>query len=330
MPLTMDIFNDDAFSVVSLTKGINETTYKPGRISSLGLFEEEGISTTAVMIEKRKNGLAIVPAKERGAEGTPVTGDKAKAIPFKTTHLPLDGKIYADEIIGKRAFGSTDQEMVEAVVNRRLQKMRNALDVTIEYQRMGAIAGKVLDADGATVLLDVYKAFGLTQQSHKLNLATEETKLRSLILQGIRKSEDKLETMVTGYRAFCGRTFFDNFVDHKAVADAYARYNQGEMLRNDPRSGFNFADVMWEEYRGRVGGKPFIADTEAYLVPEGVADMFVTNFAPADYVETVGTDGLPYYAKQELGRMSKYIDLEAQSNPLNLCTMPQGIIKLTI
>ncbi|AMO55634.1 elements of external origin [Endozoicomonas montiporae] len=329
MPLTMDVFNDDAFSVINLTKGINETTYKPGRISSLGLFMEEGISTTAVMIEKRKNGLAIVPAKARGAEGTPVTGDKANAVAFKTTHLPLVAQILADEIIGKRAFGTTDQEMVEAVVNRRLQKMRNAIDVTIEFQRIGAIIGKILDADGS-VLLDVYDAFGLTQQSHSLKLGTESTKVRTKVREGIRMSEDALEANVDGYRALCGRIFFDSFCDHKAVADAYQRYNQGEMLRNDPRGGFDFADVRWEEYRGKLNGQKFVADDKAYLVPEGVADMFVTNFAPADYMETVGTDGLPYYAKQEPGRMGKSVELEAQSNPLNLCTMPQGIIELTL
>ena len=325
--LTMDIFNDDAFSVTSLTKGINETTYKPGRISALGLFEEEGISTTTVTIEKRKNGLVIVAAKERGADGTPVVADKGKVIPFTTTHLPLSAKIHADEIIGKRAFGTTEHEMVQNVVNKRQQKMRNALDVTIEYQRIGAITGKVLDADG-TVLLDIYKAFDIEQKSVSMALGTAGTKVRSNVIKAVRMSEDALEAAVTGYRVFCGRDFFDAFVEHDSVKDAYQRYNEGEMLRNDPRGGFQYAGAIWEEYRGKVGDKKFIEDDVAYLVPEGVADMFVTHFAPANYMETVGTDGLPYYSKQEAGPMGKYIELEAQSNPLNLCTMPQGIIKL--
>ena len=46
------IFEDDAFSVSSLTAAINEQEYLPGRISSLGLFREEGISTLTVQIEK--------------------------------------------------------------------------------------------------------------------------------------------------------------------------------------------------------------------------------------------------------------------------------------
>ena len=45
-------------------------------------------------------------------------------------------------------------------------------------------------------------------------------------------------------------------------------------------------------------------------------------------METVNTIGLPLYAKQELMRMNKGVELEAQSNPLNLCTKPRAVIKL--
>ena len=46
------IFEDDAFSVPALTAAINEQEYLPGRISGLGLFREEGITTLTVQIEK--------------------------------------------------------------------------------------------------------------------------------------------------------------------------------------------------------------------------------------------------------------------------------------
>ena len=44
----MDIFNDDAFSVVSLTKAIEDTPFVPGRVGQLGIFSEEGVSTTSI------------------------------------------------------------------------------------------------------------------------------------------------------------------------------------------------------------------------------------------------------------------------------------------
>ena len=60
-----------------------------------------------------------------------------------------------------------------------------------------------------------------------------------------------------------------------------------------------------------------------------MSERFITRYAPADYMETVNTIGLPLYAKQELMRMNKGVELEAQSNPLNLRTKPRAVIKLT-
>ena len=105
---------------------------------------------------------------------------------------------------------------------------------------------------------------------------------------------------------------------------------QAADLRNDVRGGFRFGDVFWEEYRGQVGAQKFIADGEAYLIPEGVSDLFVTHYAPADYMETVNTIGLPYYAKQEVMDFNKGIMVETQSNPISLCTRPRAVVKLTV
>ncbi|WP_342006773.1 major capsid protein [Stutzerimonas balearica] len=100
-------------------------------------------------------------------------------------------------------------------------------------------------------------------------------------------------------------------------------------MRDDLRKGFTFGEVTWKEFYGKVGSISFIGENDAYLIPIGVSELFITRYAPADYMETVNTIGLPLYAKQELMRMNKGVALEAQSNPLNLCTKPRAVIKLT-
>ena len=55
----LDIFKDDAFSMQSLTKAINEQPYVPGRIGALGLFSEEGVNTTSVSVEKLGETLSL-------------------------------------------------------------------------------------------------------------------------------------------------------------------------------------------------------------------------------------------------------------------------------
>lgn len=328
---TLDIFNDDPFSVASLTAAINEQPYVPGRLGEIGLFESDGITTTTAQIEKRQEGLSLVPAGVRGQGGEAVGGDARQMIPVNAVHLPERATILADEIQNARQFGSeTETEQVQRIVNRRLAKMRRQIDATLEWQRAGALKGQILDADGSTVLLDIFNAFGLSQQVKSLELDQTDTDVRKLILEARRLSEDALGAApYTGMRAFCGEDFFDDLISHSDVKEAYQRYQDGEMLRNDPRGGFMYAGVQWEEYRGAVNGTPFIAADEAYLVPEGVPEMFIHRFAPADYMETVNTFGLPYYAKVENMDFRKGANLEAQSNPVTVCTRPRAAINLT-
>lgn len=328
---SLDIFNGDAFGVQSLSAAINDQPYQAGRIGALGLFSEEGITTTSMMIEKNGATLALVSSSERGSAGTPTKAGKRQMISFPSVHLQETASVMADEVQNVRAFGSeSETEVVETVVNKRLSKMRNQLDATLEYHRIGAIKGQVLDSDGSTVLLDLFTAFGLAQQTVAMVLGTTTTKLKTKTLSAIKKIEDVLgATPVSGYRVFCGATFWEAFIEHDAVTKAYDRWMDGDFLRQDPRAAFPFAGATWERYRGKVGAVSFIPDGEAYMVPEGVVDLFVTNFSPADYVEAANTIGLPYYAKQELMRMGKGVEIEAQSNPITICTRPTAVIKLT-
>lgn len=326
----LNIFEDDAFGVTSLSVAINEQDSVPGRIGQLGLFREEGITTPSAYIEIEGESLSLVPAAERGAPGDPTNGNKRKAIPVKCVHLPTPGFIPADAVTGVRAFGSeTDVQLIQTVVNSRLAKMRRRLDATIEFQRMGAIRGQILDADGATVIVDLLQAFGVQKNTHAMALTTATTDVLSKVIEAKRKSKKKLGNAVaTGYRGLCSPGFFDKFVGSDAVKEAWNFYN-AQNRSSDLRSGFSFGGVIWEEYDAEVGGHAFIPDGKAQLIPEGVPDMFITNYAPADYVDVVGTIGLPFYAKQELARMGKGVDLEAQSNPISYCSRPASIVELS-
>jgi hypothetical protein len=328
----LDIFNSDAFSLSSLTTAINEQPAQPGRLGALGLFREEGVTTTSIQIEKSKGALKLVPTSPRGSVAQPVGADKREMRSFIVPHLQEDDSIMADEVQNLRAFGSeTDEETLQNYVNQRLGKMRRNLDATLEFHRIGAVKGTILDSDATSVIYNLYTEFGYTQDTVSMVLGTQTTKIRTKVLAAKRKSEDALGNAVaSGYRAFCSDSFFDAFVDHDNVLKAYEQFITS-FASADPRSagGFKFADVTWENYRGKVGATSFIADGEAYLVPEGVADLFLTFFAPADYTETVNTLGLPLYAKQELMRFNKGVDVQAQSNPLCMCTRPNAIIKLT-
>lgn len=326
---TLDIFNNDAFSVTQLTDAINSVPSIPSRIGELGLFTESGIITPQFAIELDGSALKLIPNAVRGAPGTPTTRTKRKMIPFMTTHLPQDGFISADEVSGVRAFGSeTELQTVQSLVNTELARMRRNIDVTHEYQRIGAIRGQILDADGS-LLLDLYTAFGVSKQTQSLGLTSPTTNVRSKLVEAKRKVEAALGGIpYRSLRAICSASFFDKFTDHAKVEATYNLYNQSEILRKDNRKGFTYADITFEEYSGSVGGVDFVEAGKAYLIAEGVPDLFITKFAPANYLETVNTIGLPYYAKQEIARMGKGVEFESQSNPISINTRPQAMIEL--
>ena len=326
------IFDDEAFSVSALTAAINEQPYQPGRIGSLGLFREEGITTLTVQIEKDGDTLALVPSGERGTSGLVVGASKRLLIPFNTVHLPERFTIKADEIQGIRAFGTrTELQAVQDVVNSRLAKARRQLDVTHEFQRMGALNGKILDADGQTVLLDLYDRFGVERQTLPMGLDNAETHIRVQCGEALDMQDDALGNVTsTGARAFCGKSFWNKLVTHETIENTFLNTIQAASLRGDSREAFEFGGITWERYRGKVAGISFIRDDEALLVPEGVPDLYISAFAPADYMETVNTQGIPYYSKIEPLPFNKGMAGEAQSNPLHLCTRPRAQILLTM
>ena len=285
-----------------------------------------------MQIEKDGDTLALVPAGERGTSGLVVGASKRQMIPFNTVHLPQRFTIKADEIQGIRAFGTaTELQAVQGVVNTRLSKAKRQLDATHEFQRMGALNGLVLDADGSTVLLNIYQAFGVEQQVLSMGLNDSATKIRVKCGEALDMQDDELGSVTSsGARAFCGKNFWNKLITHKSVEETYLNTIQAAELRGDARDSFELGGITWERYRGRIAGVTFIHDDQARLIPEGVPELYISCFAPADYMETANTQGLPYYSKLEPLPFNKGMAGEAQSNPLHLCTRPRAQILLTL
>lgn len=330
--MMLDVFKSDAFSLTQLTEAINRQPYVPTRIGSMGLFTPKPVNTLTVAVEMMNGVLSLVPTAPRGSRGPNKGLQKRTLRDFRTVHLPQEVTVMADEVQSIRVFGSESETqtamkylMDKAVVARR------DLEVTHEFQRIGALKGTVVDADGTTVIYNYFTEFGLSQQTLDMNLDAAGTKVRGLCQTLQRMVEDKLGgQLMTGMRAFCGKAFFDALVDHPAVQDTF-KYGAGNSeLRKNQRMAFEFGDIIWEEYRGSVGGNAFIGDNDAFVYPVGVPDMFVTYFAPADYMETVNTMGLPFYMKGEEMRMGKGMEYELQSNPLHMNTRPEAVIKATL
>jgi len=241
----------------------------------------------------------------------------------------------AEEFQGVRAFGTENQtQTLAGVINSHMQTAKNKYAITLEHLRMGALKGIILDADGS-LLYNLYTEFGIDQNYVDFALGTTTTDVRAKCMEVLRLMEDNLRgEVMTMPRALVSSTFFDALTGHttvKAVFDNTAAAVQA--TGGDVRKGFPYGGIMFEEYRGTAtdaagNARKFIKDGEGHCFPEGTMDTFKTIYAPANFLETVNTIGIPLYAKQEIRKFNMGLDLHMQSNPLPMCFRPGVLVKL--
>lgn len=337
----LDIFKNDAFGVVQLTDAINKIPFVPGRAGQVIDWEETGVNTTTVAIEERKGQLTLINPTPRGGPGVTLPKEKRTLRNLTIPHYQVDDAVYAEEIQNVRAFGTESQlEVLQAKVNQRLMDhVRHTLDPTLEYQRIGAIKGVILNQDGST-LYDLYTEFGvqkLTDVVFSMSRTNSTGVIRETCTQIVRKIAHQLGGLpFTTVIGFAGDSFWDNLIAAKETRETFLGQAEAAQLRGSSAfMQFNYGGILFENYRGGIGDPEadpdgeitsFVASDQCLFFPIGVPGLWRTVYAPADYNETVNTTGLPRYAKQYPMQNDKGIHLESQTNALSYCTRPRVLI----
>lgn len=336
----LDIFNNDAFSVLRMTTAMREISYVPSRIGQLGLFQTENIDTLDVAIEKADaEQLVLIPSSPRGGVGE--TRDMAKRSLRKlgVPHFQRNDAIYADEVMQVRAFGQ--ETAVETLAGKIAQKAAvhsQDFALTEEYHRLNVIkTGNLLDADGS-VLYNYATEFGESMPAEidfdLDNASPAEGALRKACAGVVRSISNTLGGLpYRGIHVFCGDAFFDDLIAHKEVRETYKNHADAAALRtayiSDGAGGswgmFEFGGITWENYRG--GGSVSIDTDKCHIFPIGVPQLFKTVYAPADYMETVNRPGQRLYAKQWRMPNDKGVNVEFQMNALHYCTRPRTLLR---
>lgn len=329
MPTVLDVFKGDGFSVADLSAAILVAPYSPGRLAAD--FPFRGIATTTVQIERYNGKIALIQNKPRGDGAVAHTPEVRDLTPFNLAHLKYADGLLADDVQDVRAFGDTGLQPYQVRLNQVLSSMRQDHEVTHEHMRAGAIQGIVYDADGTTELINLFTAFGDTRTTVDFTFTVATTEIKLACMDVRRAIEDALGAQThSGIVGQCGDDFWDALITHATVKDAYNRWQDGRFLRSDQRvdvAQFEFANIMFENYRGKVGDRNFVPTDKCQFYPTGVPDFFAHYGGPADYVETVNTIGQVIYAKQERMAFDRGITIETQSNPAMICSRPLALVE---
>lgn len=326
---------DDLFKVAALTASINKVPLPPTLLGGSGLFQEKGVRSTKITVDQRNGRLILVKAIDRSQDPTPKERSSRSARTFDIPHLPLATTILPGDIQDVREFGEeSTEDSLEApaqVINDELEEIKNSLEATREFQRVGAIKGVILDADN-TVMYDLYDQFGVTKKAENLALSNANTKVRGFCQKVGRYVNQKTAAaglLLRRRRALCGADFFDGLVDHPSVTAAYQGWAEAQdKIGGDVRSGFTFGGIEFIDASEVVGATTFVAANKAHVFPVAQG-AFITRNAPANYNEAVNTIGKAFYAKAEQRAMGKGWSLEGQSNSLSLCLVPEALHELT-
>lgn len=335
----LNIFKSDGFSSAELSDAINVIPNQFGRAGELNIFPDKGVRTPSVSVEYKNGVLNLLETAPRGAPGTVGKGGKRQLRTFEIPHIPHLDSIKAADIEGIRAFGSETELMgVQEAVIEKLADMRAKHDITREHMRMGALKGDILDADGSSIL-NLFTEFAVTEKVIDFDFVASDA-AQSKTLEVMRHIEDNLMgDVMSGVRSLCSPEFFDNLISEEAVKRAWDNWQgNSDRLGIDPRKGFQYNGVTYEEYRGSATVlnedntttvRKFIPAGEARFYPEGTRSTFRTFNAPATFMSAVNTKGRPFYASQKIMDHDLGVEIFTQSNPLPLCLRPAVLVKGT-
>jgi hypothetical protein len=330
---TFDIFNNDAFSVSSLSAAIQDIPRVPTKIGDMGLFAESGMTTISTMIERQGAELSLVPTAPRGGVAQNTKTGPRKMVPVAAVHLPQKDTIMADQVQGVRAFGSETEVMgVMELINDKMTLHRRQIDLTLEYHRVGAIKGQVLDTDGS-VLLDMYSVMGFTQETVPADILSASSTMDPIAFSQFVKRKIKTKLggrSFKGVKVLASQDWFDKFTRHNNTKAAFKDFQGNVYLRTDQsEQDFEFAGISYTIYEGATSAGEFIPAGEAYAFPIGVPGLFQTKWAPGTAMDMVNRMGKPFYASQERLPHNIGVEIFSQSNPLNFCMLPEAVLKLT-
>lgn len=333
MPGVLDVWNESFWDLTELTGAINVLPYVPGQVDQAGVFVRKPVTTTSVSVEYKDGEVQLVSNQPRGVTAEANTITRRVGRSFNCLHLPLHDTVLADDVQNVRAFGQESRaQTVQEIVSDKMQEMKDHLEATKEWHRVGAIKGKLLDADGSTEILDIYTEFGIAEPTQDFDFSSDSDDVRKQCMtlkRTIMGALGRYQMSMVG--VLCSDSWFDELIQHASVKDTY-KYHAGavELRDNLAYEAFDFAGCRFFNYRGSVSSQDYITDDTARAFPMGTNGLFAEYYAPANYNETVNTRGLPFYAKSEDMAFGKGKIIEVQSNPLMLCHRPSTCIKLTM
>jgi len=190
-------------------------------------------------------------------------------------------------------------------------------------------------APNGTVVDNYYTSFGVTRKEIDFVLGTSTTDVTAKIEEGIAHQQDNQLSgdIISGSMVLCSPEFFAKLIAQAGVKEAYKYYQSlQDPLRQRLGSGlyrrFSHGGMDFVEYRGSYNGVRLIPAGDAYAVPMGTTDTFISYFGPANKLALANTMGEEAYVFQYRDPRDEGILLQSESSHLSLVRRPGTVVRL--
>lgn len=338
MGLVTDIFSQNGWGVIEFHEDIvDKVDFKPQLLGSLGLFDPIYSRSRTIAIADRDRTLTLIPTSENGEAPKELIPTGARMRKFDAVRLAKGSTVYAIELAGVTTlpFDQQTRDIADEIVDRTA-RIKGDLELTWEHMRFGAIQGKVLDADGSTVLHNWYTEWGINEPS-EINFAldVETTDVRKKCRDLKRDMQRKAKgvwTPGTRVGALVGDTFFDLLVNHKQYLETRLNTNRSAEVENiEGYAAVTFEGITFINYRGTDDDSTIaIGSEKARFFPIGATGAFKVGWAPAsEFKPYYNRRGQEYYGlllEDKSGR-DEWDRVEIYSYPLFIATRPEMLLR---
>lgn len=350
----LSIFRNDAFSATTLDRLAPVLPYVPQILGQMNVFEDRPIRTRTVELYNDNGSIAMVPTSERGAPDPLFGRNQATLRTLRTYRVSQRDRLQASEIqdlIAMPLGSATQLRGMAQEIAMRGADLRQRNEYTLEAHRLGALQGKIMDADGTTVVRDFWAEFGIAEPAEiYFNFAAIPA---GTLIQFITDNVVKPMIRALGNRAsprtqinaFVGDNFWSALISHvdvqktfelQATGNALAAALRGNVIANpnmdrgNAWGSLDFGGVHWMNFMGTLNSDIAIGADKARFFPVGATDMFRTYWSPGERITDVNQLGQTAYLilqPDPRDQMNEYVDIYFRNYPLFACLFPGGLLK---
>jgi Phage major capsid protein E len=333
------------FNAVDLTNVLNMYPNQYDALNNSSMFPFVGMSTPVAAIQRNTTGLNLVQSGQWcGPANATNTGKKREVIMIQVPHTEIIDAVTPCDISGRQTWDLSSGPglmTLQGEVQDRQISMRAALEQTLEYRKIRALYGEILDADGS-IMTNLFTTFGYTPKNIEFTLSNPAFDVRAACMELKRHLEKNFKGRYTGVDVVVTSDFMDALTGHASVIDVYKRCcdTQGNVT-GDVRNSFTYGGVRFWEYTASGSyvnsaqelvsvdfmAKPLTGADKSFV--EGVAyvtgstNTFETLGAPPQTTQEVNTKATQtYYSQMEPKCFNKGFDLMMEMNALPINKQP--------